>query len=202
MTKHHHLIFVIHHQFFSPCMHKIVIFLTGSWAPGIIRVCHHAWVKCSILTSLYGPVICVPLVTVFLRALLSPLSYVRGVIVMIQQPPNNCRGNIETKKKTFGGIRWGKRGRAWVDRAVELETRKVKGLLGLQLCPRKMVTSCSSFHHHSKTRYPPITNLNTTWLWDRDPLLVTAEPEARWLQSCYMYKKRIPYMQIIIQSLD
>jgi hypothetical protein len=113
---------------------------------------------------------------------------------------NNCR--TQRQKMSFGGIRWGKRGRAWVDRGVGLETRRVKGLWGQQLCPRKVVSSCSNFHHHSKTRYPHITNLNSTWLWDRDPLLGTAEPEASWLQSCYMYKKRTPHMQIIIQSLD
>jgi hypothetical protein len=30
MTKHHHLIFEIHYQYFSPFRHKIVIFLAGS----------------------------------------------------------------------------------------------------------------------------------------------------------------------------
>jgi hypothetical protein len=87
MTKHHHFIFEIHHRYFSPFRHKIVIFLTGSWAPGIRAVCHHAWVKHSILISLYGPVMCMPLVTGFLRALLSHLPHVRGGIVMIRQPP-------------------------------------------------------------------------------------------------------------------
>jgi hypothetical protein len=88
MSKHHYLIFEIHYQYFSPFRHKIVIFLTGSWAPGIRGVYHHAWVKHGILTSLYGPVMCVPLVTGFLRALLSPLPHVRGLIVIIQQPLN------------------------------------------------------------------------------------------------------------------
>jgi hypothetical protein len=190
VTKHHHLIFETHYQYFSSCRHKIVIFLTGSWAPGIVGVCHHALVKHRILTILYGPLICLPLVTGFLRELLSPLLHVRGVMWWSNNLPrhlwhNNCRGNIETKK-SLGGIRWGRRGRAWIDRGVGLEIRSMKGLWGQQLCPRKLVTSCSSCHHHSKTRYPPITNLNTTWLSDRDPLLGTAEPEASSLQTCYL----------------